>query len=114
MKQFERLTKYLNVDTDYEQTADLFTDDVYAFAEGCAEYELCRYMEILEEYGFCWDYQALLDADVSGLSARCILAMIMCAVRAQRFCDGMLQTFFESGAVHRWLARLQELDEAQR
>ncbi|WP_423806535.1 DUF6508 domain-containing protein [Phascolarctobacterium succinatutens] len=36
----------------------------------------------------------------------------MASLRAERFCDGALLGFIESGSVIRWLKRLQELDEA--
>ena len=54
----------------------------------------------------------LSSADASGLDAQCILALLIAPLRAERFCDGALLEFIESGAVIRWLKRLQELDEA--
>ena len=41
-----------------------------------------------------------------------ILALLIASLRAERFCDGALLEFIKSGAVTRWLKRLQELDEA--
>lgn len=49
-------------------------------------------------------------ADASGLDAQCILALLIASLRA--FCDGVLLNFIKSGAVTKWLKRLQELDEA--
>jgi hypothetical protein len=49
------------------------------------------------------------DADVSKLDAQCIMALIMGAVRAERFCDGALLGFFKDGSIQKWLERLKEL-----
>ena len=38
------------------------------------------------------------------------MALIMAAVRAERFCDGALKEFFENGSIEKWLLRLKELD----
>lgn len=46
------------------------------------------------------------------LKDRYILALLIASLRAERFCDGALLGFIESGAVTRWLKRLQKLDEA--
>ena len=35
---------------------------------------------------------------------------ILGAVRAERFCDGVLLGFFENGSIARWIERLKELD----
>lgn len=43
---------------------------------------------------------------------RCILALLIASLRAERFCDGALLGFIKNGAVTRWLKRLQKLDEA--
>ena len=110
MKQFESLIKYLYTNAVYEQTAELFISDVYAFADAHAEYELNSYMRILEDNGLKWDYQVLFDADVSRMDAQCVLAMLMGAVRAERFCEGILLDFLKSGAIHKWLKRLKEID----
>ncbi|WP_373738269.1 DUF6508 domain-containing protein [Jeotgalibaca porci] len=50
------------------------------------------------------------DADVSSLNAQCVLALLMGAVRAERFCDGALLDFFKSGYILKWLERLQNIE----
>jgi hypothetical protein len=49
-------------------------------------------------------------ADVSVLDGKCIMALLLGAVRSERFCDGALLSFFKSGAIAKWLLRLKELD----
>lgn len=39
------------------------------------------------------------------------MALLLGAVRAERFCDGALLDFFEDGSVKRWLLRLREIDD---
>lgn len=50
---------------------------------------------------------------VENLDAKCVLVMILGAVRAERFCDGALLRFFENGSIARWLEKLKELDTEQ-
>jgi len=50
------------------------------------------------------------NADVSDLNAQCVLALIMGAVRAERFCDGALLDFFKSGCILKWLERLNSIE----
>ena len=42
---------------------------------------------------------------------QCVMALIVGAVRAERFCDGALLTFFTDGSIRRWLERLKEINE---
>ena len=50
------------------------------------------------------------SADVSALDGQTVMALLVGAVRAERFCDGALLGFLESGCVERWLRRLREID----
>lgn len=52
------------------------------------------------------------EADVSELDGQAVIALLLGAVRADRFCEGALLGFFEDGSVKRWLLRLKEVDEA--
>ena len=49
-------------------------------------------------------------AIVEDLDARCVCALLVGAVRAERFCDGALLSFFKDGSVRCWLNRLKEID----
>lgn len=138
MKKYSALTKYINLlendnvgewicdkENDgsserpmqfpfvsYSITVDKLTDDIYKFAKESDEIVLSKYAEILQANGIEWGYDSMMQADASGLDAQCILALLIASLRAERFCDGALLGFIKSGAVTRWLKRLQELDEA--
>lgn len=93
-------------------TVKKLADDIYKFAKESDEIVPGKYAEILQANGIEWGYDSMIKANVSVLDAQCILALLIASLRAERFCDGTLLGFIESGAVTRWLKRLQELDEA--
>lgn len=92
----------------------LFIDDVYDFSERNKELGLNHYDVILEENGIKWSGGSMEDADVSEMDGRGVMALIMGAVRAERFCDGALLHFFKNGTMRKWLERLKEIDNAKR
>ena len=96
----------------YSITVHKLADDIYKFAKESDEIVPSNYAEILQANGIKWGYDSMMKADASGLDAQCILALLIASLRAERFCDGALLDIIESGAVTRWLKRLQELDEA--
>ena len=51
------------------------------------------------------------NADVSSLDGKTVVALLVGAIRAERFCDGALLDFFEDGSIVKWLSRLKEIDE---
>lgn len=138
MKKYSALTKYINLlkndnagewscdkENDgsserpihlpfvsYSIAVDNLADDIYKFAKESNEIVPGKYAEILQANGIEWGYDSMMKADASGLDAQCILALLIASLRAERFCDGALLGFIKSGAVTRWLKRLQELDEA--
>lgn len=87
-------------------------DDIYNFAKESEEIVPGKYINILQANGIEWNHDSMIQADASVLDAQCILALLIASLRAERFCDGALLGFIKSGAVTRWLKRLQELDEA--
>ena len=84
-------------------------DTFYRFVISHEELRLDYYRDILAENGIMTD--RLDEADVSGKSGKCVLAMMYAAVRAERFCDGFLLDNCKNGTIVRWLKRLRELDE---
>lgn len=96
----------------HTEMVDHFVHDVYAFMEANEDFELNRYGEILEQNGWEWGSQSMSEADVSNKDARCVMALIMGAVRAERFCDGALLRFFREGCIRKWLERLKEIDDS--
>ena len=139
MSKFEILTKYLPelmvddfgnwiIDRENDGTPDrpihmpyvhysnmvyAFIDDVYQFVNNNKDYELTRYYDILNENGLEWTEESMSEVDVSLLDGKCVMALIMGAVRAERFCDGALLSFFIDGSICRWLQRLKEIDEVK-
>lgn len=95
---------------NYSRLVRDFTDDVYSFVDKHEEMGLRNYAEILKENGIEWGMDSMSTAVVKNLDAKCVLAMILGAVRAERFCDGALLGFFENGSIARWIERLKELD----
>ena len=95
----------------FSEMVNHFIDDVYSLVEKSPEWELNHYAQILEENGLRWDSRSMSDAIVDDLDARCIGALLVGAVRAERFCDGALMAFFKDGSIKRWLQRLAELDQ---
>ena len=138
MKKYSALTKYINLlkndivgewsydkENDgsserpmhlpfviYSITVKKLADDIYKFAKESDEIVPGKYADILNANGIEWGYDSMMQADASELDAQCILALLIASLRAERFCDGALLEFIKSGAVTRWLKRLQELDEA--
>ena len=95
----------------FSEMVNQFTMDVGAVVEKYPELELRKYHQILEENGIQWGSKSMSGAIVEDLDARCICALLVGAVRAERFCDGALMVFFKDGSITRWLQRLKEIDE---
>lgn len=87
-----------------------FIKDVYIFEKQNKHMELTRYDDILKNNGINWDIDSMKNVDVSHLDAQCVLALIMGAVRADRFCEGVLLDFFQSGCILKWLERLNNIE----
>lgn len=125
MKKYSALTKYINLlkndnagewicdkENDgsserpihvpfvsYSIAVDNLADDIYEFAKESNEIVPSKYAEILQANGIEWGYDSMMKADASELDAQCILALLIASLRAERFCDGALLEFIESGAV---------------
>lgn len=95
----------------YSRMARHFIDDVYTFADEHQEYGLYCYNDILLENGIEWDNVSMNKVDTSALDGKCIIALLMGAIRADRFSEGTLLHFFETGTITKWLNRLKEIDE---
>ena len=91
-----------------------FIRTVQSFMDEHPEYELNQYQRILEANGLEWGTKSMKGAEVSILDGNCVMALIIGAIRANRFSTGALLDFFESGAIERWLLRLKEIDENMR
>ena len=97
---------------DYNSMVDGFVRDFYQFSKAHPEYELSRYNEILVENNIEWGAEVMSSAVTDSLNEQCILAMIMGVIRADRFCEGALLSFFKDGCISKWLKRLKDIDLA--
>ncbi len=94
----------------YSRMVDSFHEDLYKYCDEHPEYEHTRYGETLEKNNIEWSTESMQAADVSKLDAKCVIAILIGAVRAERFCDGALLNFFESGCILKWLERLNNIE----
>ncbi|MBQ0037329.1 MAG: hypothetical protein KBS74_01515 [Clostridiales bacterium] len=98
---------------NYSRTVDQFVDTLYEYCDKHPEFEHTRYGDTLKSHGLEWGSKAMEEADVSGMDAKGVIALLIGAVRAERFCDGALLGFFEKGCILRWLERLAEIDQRE-
>lgn len=95
---------------NYSGLVSAFILDVHNCMDENEDMGLNRYREILEKNNIQWETESMKDAKVSSLDAQCIMALITGAVRAERFCEGVLFDFLQSGCIAKWLNRLKEID----
>ena len=118
---YEKLTAYIPrlqsdefgkwfIDTKNDGTIRGLVGEIYDFMDNHPEFGLNRYQDILKENGLEWSTDSMSTADVSGLDGKAVMALLLGADRAERFCDGALLRFCKNGSILRWLTRLQEID----
>ena len=64
---------------------------IYRLIDKHKEMKLNRYGDILRKATIQWSGDSMRKADVSALDGRTVMAMLVGAVRAERFCDGALK-----------------------
>lgn len=96
---------------DYSPAVIKLIKAVYAFKDENPDFELTKYEEILNSNGLKWSWESMSEADVSNADGKLIMALLMGAIRAERFSEGTLLGFCEDGSVLRWLKRLQAIDK---
>jgi hypothetical protein len=84
---------------DYSETIDQFIHTLYEFCESHPEYEHTNYHATLESHGLEWGQTSMEAADVTGMDAKGVIALLIGAVRAERFCDGALLSMLEKGCI---------------
>ena len=94
----------------YSKMVESFQEDLYKFCDEHPEFDHTRYGETLESNNIEWSTESMNAADVSILDEKCVIALLIGASRAERFCDGALLNFFESGCILKWLERLRTID----
>lgn len=95
----------------YSRVVHDFIEDVYKFHQNNEDYMLNRYGEILENNKIEWGQKSMSEVDVSSMNGQVVMALIMGAVRAERFCDGALLGLLKDGSILKWLERLQDIDD---
>lgn len=100
-------TPYVN----YSEMVNAFHEDLFRYCELHPELEHTKYIETLAASGLEWSGESMKAADVSAFEPKCVIALLVGAVRAERFWDGALLDFFNHGSILRWLERLKALDE---
>ena len=98
---------------NYTELVHNFIDDVMRIVDQNPEMELTHYGRILNDNGIEWSSQSMSEADISKADVTCVLALLVGAIRAERFCDGALLGFFKDGSIRKWLERLQEIDSVE-
>ena len=91
---------------DYSPVVWDFIKTAYRFLDQHKEMELKNYHEILRA-----NFKSENYVDVSSADGRAVMALIIGAIRAERFCDGALLGCLEGGSITRWLLRLKEIDK---
>lgn len=81
-----------------------------AFVDVHPEMGLHDYADIIGAHGIDWSYDPMVAVDASTLDGRTVAALLVAAYRADHFCEGVFADFVRSGAVLRWLERLEEID----
>lgn len=94
----------------YADIVNEFQETVYQFEEEHPEFQLDQYGDILLVNGLKWDEEVMTNADVSQLNGQAVMALILGAIRAEKFCSGALNAFLELGCIEKWLERLNELN----
>ena len=54
--------------------------------------------------------ESMAKTEVDNLDAKCVVALIYGAIRADRFGEGTLLAFLKDGFITKWLERLKTLD----
>lgn len=96
---------------NYGKVATDFETAVYYFREEHPEFEMGRYDETLDLADIEWGTNSMEGVIADDLDAKTVLALIIGAIRSDRFCEGALLGFMKSGTIRRWLVRLRELDK---
>ncbi|MCL2387970.1 MAG: DUF6508 domain-containing protein [Defluviitaleaceae bacterium] len=96
---------------NYTDLVIAFKREFYQFSKDNPEYELSQYSTILQANGLKWSKNEIRSIEADKLDAKCILALIMGAVRADRFSEGALLGFLKDGNISNWLKRLKDIDK---
>lgn len=83
--------------------------DVYSERRGI--YRKKNMWDYLSENGIEWDFEPMINADVSKMDGFAVLSLLLAAHQAERWYEGALLEFYNKGCIVKWLSRLKEIDE---
>lgn len=134
MGKYDCLTKYLSIFSDnsvgkwfkdnegggteelpYLLPHVVYSEEVMDFGGNIAKiadkYNLNNYKDILNRNGIEWNCESMKNADITKVSSDVIVALLLAAFRAEKFCDGALLSFFENGCIEKWLMKLKSNEQ---
>lgn len=91
--------------------SETLRDFIHAFY-GLKGFADVRYLDTIAAYGVEASVGGFCVCDIEGADLALVRAMLTCAVRQDRFCEGLLGDLAARGVVDRCLLRLRELDGA--
>ena len=89
----------------YETAARQLIDAIRDYVQQHNEY--ADYGQILQKAGIEWNYDSMSEADASILDGKTIVALLIGAVQAEKFCDGTFLGLLKQGCIIRWLGKLE-------
>lgn len=127
MNKYYELIKYLNIFRGDEKEDEgavnqlirvhahinsCYVSDFIEDVHNCAnQIGVNNYVEVLNQHNIEWDFQSMSCADAKSLSPDVICALLLGAVRAEKFCEGTLIKFIKNGCINKWLKELESKAE---
>ena len=96
----------------YETAARQLIDAIRDYVRQHNEY--AEYGQILHMAGIEWNYDSMSEADASILDGKTIVALLVGAVQAEKFCDGAFLGLLKQGCIIRWLGKLEVIDNRKK
>lgn len=96
----------------YETAARQLIDAIRDYVRQHNEY--AEYGQILHMAGIEWNYDSMSEADASILDGKTIIALLVGAVQAEKFCDGAFLGLLKQGCIIRWLGKLEVIDNRKK
>ena len=93
----------------YNNDIEKFAEAVREFIDNHPEMDLMHYKEILRDNSI--EIEKIKEVDCSRFDGRCVCAMIVANVLAEKFCEGAILASCKDKTFVNWLERLRELDE---
>ncbi len=75
--------------------------------------EASSYFSTLEKAGIRLELCSMEKADEKKLEGETVIALLVAAVEADKFCEGTYLYFLNTGCVQKWLKRLKKLDDIE-